>query len=42
MANIPDVLHNNFCKSFGEHDVLISWSLTDLIIQQKNFAQLKQ
>ena len=28
-------------KEFGEHDVLISWLLTDLITQQKIFAQIK-
>ena len=42
--SVPDIyetIKNKFGKSLGEHDVLISWLLTDLIIQQKNFAQLK-
>ena len=42
--SIPEIyasIENEFGKSLGEHDVLISWLLTDLIIQQKNFVQLK-
>ena len=43
--SLPEIyaaINDNFGKLLGEHDVLISWLLTDLIIQQKNFAQLKQ
>lgn len=41
LPEIYTAVNNKFCESLGEHDVLISWLLTDLIIQQKNFAQIK-
>ena len=41
LPEIFSAIENEFGKSLGERDVLISWLLTDLIIQQKNFAQLK-
>ena len=41
VSEIYTAINNKFNESLGEHDVLIAWLLTDLIIQQKNFAQLK-
>ena len=41
LPEIYSAIENEFGKSLGEHDVLISWLLTDLITQQKIFAQLK-
>ena len=41
LAEIYTSIKNDFGESLGEHDVLISWLLTDLITQQKNFVQLK-
>ena len=38
---IFSAINDEFGKSLGEHDVLISWLLADLITQQKIFAQLK-
>ena len=42
--SLPEIfaaIENEFGKSLGEQDVLISWLLTDLITQQKIFAQIK-
>ncbi len=39
LTEIFSAVENIFGEKLGEHDVLISWLLTDLIIQQKNFAQ---
>ena len=41
LAEIFSAIENEFGKSLGEQDVLISWLLTDLITQQKIFAQIK-
>lgn len=41
LPEIFSVVENEFGKSLGEQDVLISWLLTDLITQQKIFAQIK-
>ena len=41
LPEIFSAIENEFGSSLGEHDVLISWLLTDLIAQQKIFAQLK-
>ena len=38
---IFSAIKNEFGESLGEHDVLISWLLADLITQQKIFAQIK-
>ena len=41
LAEIFAAIETNFSETLGEHDVLISWLLTDLIMQQKIFVQLK-
>ena len=41
LPEIFSAIENEFGKSLGEQDVLISWLLTDLITQQKIFAQIK-
>ena len=41
LPEIFSAVESEFGKSLGEQDVLISWLLTDLITQQKIFAQIK-
>ena len=41
LPEIFSAIEKEFGSSLGEHDVLISWLLADLIAQQKIFAQIK-
>ena len=40
-SSIYEAIRRECGKNFGEHEILISFLLADLIEQQKNFVQLK-